>query len=278
MRDWMHELRFHLRHEPEDQRLRAELAGRTVVDTTRPLLVWEPRRVIPSYGVPVSDLRGDLSPSTAPGGDVAGVLHPGIPFAVHSTPGQAFDLTVDGVTRPGAAFRPADPDLDGVVLLDFDAFDAWYAEDERLVAHVRDPFHRVEPRRSSRRVRIELDGAVLAESDRATLVHETQLPTRFYLPAEDVVGETVPSGLRTACAFKGEATYLSFVVGGRVRKDLAWSYAEPLAGVEKIRGLVGFYDVFVDGRRRERPRTLLSSALLDEMGVETSAETGAETA
>ncbi len=274
MRDWMHELRFHLRHEPEDQRLRAELAGRTVVDTTRAVLVWEPRRVIPSYGVPIRDLRGDLSASTASAGDVEGVLHPGIPFAVHTSPGQAFDLTVDGVTRPGAVFRPADGDLDGLVLLDFAAFDAWYAEDERLVAHVRDPYHRVEPRRSSRRVRIELDGVVLADSLRPTLVHETQLPTRFYLPAEDVVGETIDSELRTLCAFKGEASHLSFVVGGRVRKDLAWTYAEPLAGVEKIRGLVGFYDdvldVFVDGRRRERPRTPMSSALLDEVGLETT--------
>ena len=273
MRDWMHDLRSHLRHEPEDQRVRAELAGRTVVDTTRPLLVWEPRRIIPSYGVPVWDLRGDLSPATGAADDVAGVLHPGIPFAVHSAPGQALDLTVDGVTRPGAAFRPADPDLDGVVLLDFDAFDAWYAEEERLVAHVRDPFHRVEPRRSRRRVRIELDGVVLADSDRPTFVHETHLPTRFYLPAEDVVGETVPSELRTRCAYKGEATYRSFRVDGTVRKDLAWSYAEPLPGVAAIRGLVGFYDdvldVYVDGKLRERPRTLMSSALLDEMGMQT---------
>ena len=274
MRDWMHGLRLHLRHEPEDQRVRAELAGRTVVDTTRAVLVWEPRRVIPSYGVPIWDLRGDLSPSTASSDDVGGVLHPGIPFAVHTTPGQAFDLTVDGVIRPGAVFRPADPDLDGVVLLDFAAFDAWYAEDERLAGHVRDPFHRVEPRRSSRRVRIELDGVVLADSTRPTLVHETQLPTRFYLPADDVVAETVRSELRTVCAYKGEATHLSFVVGGRVHKDLAWSYAEPLAGVDRIRGLVGFYDdvldVFVDGRRRERPRTLLSASVLEEAGLETT--------
>ena len=274
MRDWMHELRLQLRHEPEDQRVRAELAGRTVADTTRPVLVWEPRRVIPSYGVPVWDLRGDLSPSTASADDVPGILHPGIPFGVHTAPGQAFDLTVDDVVLPGAAFRPADPDLDGMVLLDFAAFDAWYVEDEPLMAHVRDPFHRVEPRRSSRRVRIELDGVVLAESTRPTLVHETQLPTRFYLPAEDVVGETIHSDLRTRCAYKGEATYLSFVVGGRVRKDLAWTYAEPLAGVGRIQGLVGFYDdvldVFVDGRRRDRPRTLMSSALLDEVGMETA--------
>ena len=111
----------------------------------------------------------------------------------------------------------------------------------------------------------------LADSDRATLVYETHLPTRFYLPAEDVRGEQVPSTRRTACAYKGEATHLSFVVNGEVRDNLAWTYAEPLEGLEKIWGLVAFFDdvldVYVDGHRRERPRTLLSRTLLDEFGI-----------
>jgi uncharacterized protein (DUF427 family) len=271
MRDWMQEGRARLRHEPDDQRIRAVLGDRTVVDTTRAVLVWEPRRIIPSYGVPVDDVRGDLTPAMTDETDVPGVLHPGIPFGVHSTPGRSFDLTVDGATRPGAVFGPDDPDLDGYAVLDFGSFDAWYAEDERLVAHVRDPYHRVEARRTGRRIRIESDGVLLAESDRATLVYETSLPTRFYLPAEDVVGDRVPSARRTSCAYKGEATYLSFAVHGQIREDLAWSYAEPLDGLDKVRGLVAFFDdvldVFVDGRRRERPQTLLSTTLLEEFGI-----------
>jgi uncharacterized protein (DUF427 family) len=272
MRDWMQEVRGHLRHEPVDGRIRAVLGGVEVVDSTRAVLVWEPRRIIPSYAVPISDLRGDLTPAPPEDGhDVPGILHPGIPFRVHSGAGEPLSLSVGGVTRPGAVFRPADPDLDGHVVLDFAAFDIWYAEDEELVAHPRDPYHRIEARRTSRKTRIELDGVLLAESSRAVLVYETSLPTRFYLPAEDVVADQVPSARRTACAYKGEASYLSFSVNGRERRDLAWSYPEPLDGLEKIRGLVAFFDdvldVYVDGRRRERPRTVLSKTMLEEFGV-----------
>jgi uncharacterized protein (DUF427 family) len=265
MRDWLHEARGQLCHEPTEQRVRARIGGTDVVDSARALLVWEPRRVVPSYAVPVWDLRGDLTPAPRSAETVSGILHPGIGFGVHSCPGEVFDLAVAGTTRPGAAFRPADPDLDGYVVLDFTAFDSWLADDETLLAHPRDPYHRVETRRGSGRVRIELDGVVLAESSRAVLVYETQLPVRFYLPADDVVGGR-PSPTRTVCGYKGEAAYWSF--GDRA--DLAWSYAEPLPGVEALRGMVGFYDdlldVFVDGRVRNRPRTAVSKALLEEFG------------
>jgi uncharacterized protein (DUF427 family) len=271
MRDFMQEGRTLLRHEPDDQRIRAMLGGRTVVDTSRALLVWEPRRIIPSYAVPLDDLQGDLTLTALHPADVPGVLHPGIPFGVHSIPGRSFDLAVGGVTRQAAVFLLDDLDIDGYAVLDFKAFDTWYAEDERLVSHARDPYHRVEARRTTRRIRIESDGVLLAESDRATLVYETHLPTRFYLPADDVAGKQVPSTRRTSCAYKGEATYTSFVVRGEVLENLAWSYAEPLEGLEKIRGLVAFFDdlldVYVDGRRRERPRTVLSTTLLDEFGI-----------
>ena len=88
--------------------------------------------------------------------------------------------------RVGAGFRLADADLDGYVLLDFYAFDAWLEEDEPIHGHPRDPFSRVDVRLTSRPVRIELDGEVLAESTRARLLFETLVPTRFYLPREDV--------------------------------------------------------------------------------------------
>jgi hypothetical protein len=68
----------------------------------------------------------------------------------------------DEAVASAAAFRPADPDLAGHLVLDFTAFDAWYEEDVRLVSHPRDPYHRVDVRRSSRHVRVELDGQVLA--------------------------------------------------------------------------------------------------------------------
>ena len=54
--------------------------------------------------------------------------------------------------REAEAFRAADPDLDGYVIVDFDGFDEWFEEDERNVGHPRDPFHRIDIVHSSRHV------------------------------------------------------------------------------------------------------------------------------
>jgi len=263
-----------LRHEPTAKRIQAVLGGATVVDSTRAVLVWEPRRIVPSYAVPVQDVRGDLVPAGAvpagagPGDDVGvaladvtalRVLDPRVPFAVHSTAGEAVDLRAAGQVRPGAGFRPADPDLAGLVILDFGAFDAWYEEDEQNVAHPRDPFHRIDVLPSSRQVRLELDGQVLAVSSRPVLLFETMLPTRYYLPRADVTAGLVPSSTKTWCAYKGQASYFSVSVGGRLVPDLAWSYPDPQHDAARVRDLIAFFDeridVVLDGERRARPVT-----------------------
>ena len=213
-----------LRHEPTAKRIRASLAGRTVVDSTAAVLLWEPRRVVASWAVPVSDVAAELVASSGAGPSADGVGHampevspwpildPSIPFGVHTAAGQAVDLVSAGVTRPAAGLLLADAELDGYVVLDFDAFDEWWEEDERNVGHPREPFHRIDVLSSSRHVRLERDGTVLAESSRPRLLFETLLPVRFYLPREDVHVELLPSATRTTCAYKGFASYFSPVV------------------------------------------------------------------
>ena len=66
-----------LRHEPIEKRIRATLGGETVVDSTRALLVWEPRRVVPTYAVPEEDVRAEIAP--APAGDGADADALGMP-------------------------------------------------------------------------------------------------------------------------------------------------------------------------------------------------------
>jgi uncharacterized protein (DUF427 family) len=139
-------------------------------------------------------------------------------------------------------------------VLDFDAFDSWLEEDDEVVSHPRDPFHRVDVRRSSRHVRVERDGQLLAESTRPTLVFETALPVRTYLPPDDVRLDLLePSPTRTACAYKGRATYRSF---GTV-PDIAWTYEHPLPDAAELTGLVAFFDervdLTVDGDKQDRP-------------------------
>ena len=256
-----------LRYEPTEKRIRGTLGGTTVVDSTSALLVWEPKRVVPTYAVPAADVAAELVPSgeriDEPGGDPRmgapqlgdrPVLDPSIPFAVHTTTGEPLTARAGGAEA--AAFRPSDPALDGYVLLEFEAFDAWYEEDERNVAHPRDPFHRIDIVHSSRHVLVELDGATLAESTRPCLLFEPPLPVRCYLPREDVRTDLLaPSDTRTACAYKGQASYLSTATDD----DVAWYYPEPLREAAEVAGRIAFFneraDVVIDGERRERPVT-----------------------
>ncbi len=195
------------------------------------------------------------------------MLHPGIPFSVHTAPGEPVSIA----GRVGAGYRLADDDLAGYVALDFAAFDGWYEEDEPIAGHPRDPYHRVDVRRSARPVRIEVDGDLVAETTRARLLFETNLPLRFYVPPEDIRVGLDPSARQTYCPYKGQASYWSLDAGGRRRDDLGWSYEQPLPDAVAIAGLVAFWDervdVFLDGERRQRPRGPIASALRDEFGV-----------
>jgi uncharacterized protein (DUF427 family) len=267
MQDLLARARSQLRHEPTERRVRAMLGAETIVDSTRAILLWEPRRVVPSYAVPIEDIRAELSPAPAANGDVAGVLHPGIPFGVHTAAGEPVSIE----DRVGAGFRLADEDLAGYVALDFAAFDGWHEEDEPIAGHPRDPFHRVDVRRSARSVRIEIDGDVVADTTSARLLFETSLPLRFYVPRDDVRVELQPSSRRTYCPYKGHASSWSVDAGGRRRENVGWSYEQPLPDAVAIAGLVAFWDervdVFLDGDRRQRPGSAISEALLDEFGV-----------
>ena len=265
-----------IRYEPVEKRVRAMLGAEAAADTTGARLVWEPSRIVPQYAVPVDDVLAALVPAGPDDGDRSGpgkvpggpsgrlMLTPGTGFGVHTADGEVLTVRLRDATRRGAAFRPADPDLHGYVLLDFSAFDTWLEEDEEIVSHPRDPFHRVDVRRSSRHVRVELDGHLLAESSRPSLVFETGLPVRHYLPADDVVTTLRPSATTTACAYKGVATYQDVVLPDRIERDLVWTYAAPLPDAAQLTDLVCFYgervEVIVDGVRHGRPVTAWSVA------------------
>ena len=266
MSDAMARLMGELRHEPIRKRIRARSGDRVVVDTTEALLVYEPRRVSPMYAVPESAVRARLVPRgpVNPGGP--GFLHPGIPFAVHSTDGESLSVDVDGRVHEDAAFRPADPDLAGYVVLDFDAFD-WLEEDEPVHAHPRDPYHCIDIRQSSRHLQIADGDRPLVDTRRPVLLFETGLPVRFYVPREDVVAELRPSATVSYCPYKGPAIYFS----AGDRDDVAWSYEHPLQDATQIAGLVAFWDdvldVTLDGVPQGRAETESAQALREEFSV-----------
>jgi uncharacterized protein (DUF427 family) len=91
-------------------------------------------------------------------------------------------------------------------------------------------------------VEVRVDGQTVATSDRPVLLDETGLPTRYYLPREDVRTDLLqPTSFHTTCPFKGEASYWSIAVGDTVHDGIVWSYEEPIAGAEGITGLMCFY-------------------------------------
>ena len=102
--------------------------------------------------------------------------------------------------------------------------------------------HRIETHPEKRHVRVRIDGTLVADSSRALALTEGSLPTRWYLPREDISAELEPSDRRTTCPFKGDATHFS--VGGE--DAVAWSYEDPIDQVGEIRDLVAFYNERVD--------------------------------
>src|SRR5205085_8254129 len=101
---------------------------------------------------------------------------------------------------------------------------SWWEEEQEAFAHPRDPFQRIEVRRTTARLRMSSDGVPLVDSRRAVLLWETMLPVRWYVPAEDVLVPTEPSGTVTWCAYKGRAGYRTLLAGERRLEDVAWVY------------------------------------------------------
>jgi len=95
-----------------------------------------------------------------------------------------------------------------------------------------------------RRVRVELGGQTLADSERAWRVLETSHPPTIYVPPEDVRMELLtPSDTRsTWCEFKGSARY--FDAGGV--RAVAWTFPDPTRGYEALRDHLAFFPGRVD--------------------------------
>ena len=107
---------------------------------------------------------------------------------------------------------------------------------------------------------VRAGGQVLADSVRPLLLFETTLPTRYYLPFEDVRTELFEASDATSvCPYKGRARYWSIRVGDTFVKDAAWSYPDPIPENPKVRDLVAFFqervDIVVDGEALARPAT-----------------------
>jgi uncharacterized protein (DUF427 family) len=248
-----------MRTEPIDKRVRGYVGDTLVVDTRTPLLFWEDDFPVPSYAFDPADVREDLLRPADPPEESAWSF-----FGPHGAVSQWWDLVVGDRVVERAAWRRDDPAVADRLVLSWRPghLDRWTEEDEEVAGHPRDPHHRVEVQPSSRHVVVRHDGAVLADSRRPVLLHETGLPTRYYVPEEDVVAAALtPSGQRSFCPYKGVADRYWDAPG---QPGIAWSYADPKPAVGLIAGRVAFYDelvdVTVDGVEVPRPVSPFSRA------------------
>ncbi len=243
-----------MRTEPIDKRVRGIVNGTVVVDSRQPLLFWEDGFPVPNYAYDPADVRTDLLVPSASEPPKRFDF-----FGPHGPVAETFDLVLDGRTLSGAAWRRDDPALADRIVLSWQPglLDSWLEEDEAVGGHPRDPYHRVEVLNSSRHVVVSLDGVTLAESRRPVLLFETSLPTRYYLPEEDVNNDALePGSARSFCPYKGEAERYWSVRDRPGAADIAWCYDRPQPAVGKIAGRIAFYnelvDLTVDGVRLDR--------------------------
>ena len=242
--------------EPSARRVRVKFEDEWIADSTEMMLMRETGH-LPVYYFPVQDVRTDL-------------LTPTEHSSYCSYKGEASYWAIEVGNRKceNAVWGYKTP-YDEMVkngLQDYRAFywdktDQWFEEDEEIFVHPRDPYKRVDVMTSSREVKITLGGQTVATSNRANFLFETHLPTRYYLPADDIrMDLLIRTDTTTQCPYKGLANYWSAQIEGQLYHDIAWVYANPVPECPKIKNLFCFYnenvdDIYVDGQITEKPTT-----------------------
>ncbi|MET8188645.1 MULTISPECIES: DUF427 domain-containing protein [unclassified Streptomyces] len=235
--------------EPVPRRIRGYAANLPVLDTVRARYVWL-WPGYPQYCIPRADIRDGV------------LLDEGRNVALRIGTARRHTLRLGSLSRSGAAWVWADdapPAISGSVSFRWDAIDAWFEEDEQVFVHPRSPYTRVDALRSSRSVRVMLDGAVLADAPSSVMVVETGLPTRYYLDRVRIDWTRMqPTDTVTDCPYKGRTSgYWSVTTDTATYPDLAWAYDFPTRQVMPIAGLVAFYnehvDLYLDGQLLPRP-------------------------
>ena len=232
--------------EPTGRWVRVKFGGEVVADSRHALLHRQYRTGLPTYYFPESDVRTDLmgASQSADGREV-------MTLTVGDRQAEAWKA----MASQGELAA-----LKGHYSFDWHAMDGWFEEDEEVFVHARDPHKRVDTMPSSRHIRVELNGQVLADCKQPFLLFETRLPTRYYLPRVDVNMELLKAtDLQSRCPYKGIADYWSVKGAGETGKNIVWSYPEPIAENPKLQDLMCFFnekvDIYVDGELEPRPQT-----------------------
>ena len=238
--------------EPSPKRVRVFVGGSVVADSRDAFMLHESGHQ-PVYYFPPSDVdmsrmaASDHATSCPTKGD-----------ASHYTITAGSTVVENGAWSYPSVVDGAPERLAGLIAFYFDKVERWMEEDEEIVGHPRDPYHRIDVLACSDRFRVLKRGELLAETTRALALFESNLPTRYYFPREDVVAGLEDSDTHTICPYKGTASYFTVrLADGTLVKDLVWYYPEPRADASRVTGLVCFYNERIEIERNgvmlERP-------------------------
>lgn len=229
--------------EPLRRRLRVKLAGQWIADSENVLLLHEPGRY-PVAFFQLSHVRSDVLVSENR-------------TTQHTDFGDTewFTVTVgEHRAARGAWQYTALPDyareLQGRVAFAWRAMDAFYEEDDRIVGHASDAYHRIDIRHSSRHLVVKDDLRVIADTRRPLALYESGFAPRWYAPRQDVdESALIPAQGQTFCPYKGLCSY--YDIG--VHKRAAWSYLQAWPEVGSISNFISFEPdevaVFLDNNK-----------------------------
>jgi uncharacterized protein (DUF427 family) len=229
--------------EPLRRRMRVRFGGEWIADSEDVVLLHEPGRYPVAY-FPLADIGAD-------------VLKPLETVTRHQDLGETawFTVAAGESDKARAAWQhTALPShatvLTGRVAFAWRAMDAFYEEEERIVGHAADLYHRNDIRRTSRHMVVKAGDRVVAETREPFALYESGFAPRWYVPRADV-DETALTSVesRTFCPYKGLCSY--YDVAGVARA--AWYYPQAWEEVARVRDMVSFepdkLTITLDGKR-----------------------------
>jgi uncharacterized protein (DUF427 family) len=229
--------------EPLRRRMRVAFGGGFVADSEDVLLLHEPGHYPVAYFPLAAVSPGVLVPSEYRTSHRD--LGPTAWYTVRAGRETAQRAAWQHTGLPGHA-----GELQDRVAFAWRAMDGFYEEDERIVGHAADPYHRIDIRQASRHLVVRAAGRVVAQTRRPLVLYESGFAPRWYVPRADVdEAALTPADGQTFCPYKGLCSY--YDVGAAQRA--AWSYREAWPEVARICGLVSFEpdraEVHLDGTR-----------------------------
>ena len=216
--------------DPLRRRMRVRFGGTWIADSVNVLLISEPGRYPLAYFP-----KTDISPDSLQGTE-------------HTTRHPDFGLTswytvrAGGQSAPRGAWEHMDlqiyaSELQARVAFAWTAMDAFYEEDDRILGHAADSYHRIDIRQTSSSLVVRHRDRIIADTKQPLVLYESGFAPRWYVARADIdESAIVLAEQQTFCPYKGMCSYYDI---GDARRA-AWSYLEAYPEVGRISGLVSF--------------------------------------